>query len=610
MFPVRQISIALMTLLATEFAWGQSSGPTDLSTLGGVSSIANAVSSDGSVVVGYSDTTTAIRAFSWSSGTLIDLGTLGGSNSYAYSVSADGGVIVGDSYTTGDTAIHAFRLAGGTMSDLGTLGGAFSFARGVSGDGNVVVGMADTPIATHAFKWVSGTMTDLGTLGGTNSEAYGTSGDGGVVVGDSNITGDTANHAFLWIGGVMNDLGTLGGNNSYATGISADGSAVVGRADTATDTRAFRWTAAGGMVDLGTLGGPGSVATGVSANGAVVVGYSDTLTVTRAFRWTQSEGMQSVEDWLRTNGVSVPSNITATAQATNTDGSVVVGQLANGHAFIARVDPAGSGIVDSADLQSSLNAAGTAVSLSLTLASTLVDGAHGTPLTHLVDVGRNVFWLAGDWGQDSHNAYNSDLGLNEFGIGRNFGSLQMNVSLGQTWGKKDMVFNGEAKNEGTYLYLEALVPVSDGLWATFDGYGEWGSASLRRGYLNATLPDYSYANPNMDIWGMRARMDWNNFTKLGSGYATPYIDLAHSETKLDAYTETGGGFPARFDARKDKSTQLRLGVNADWPLAGAMRFLATLEANHEFETNTAKTTGQVIDLFNFSIAGVLIPAEF
>lgn len=49
---------------------------------------------------------------------------------------------------------------------------------------------------------------------------------------------------------------------------------------------------------------------------------------------------------------------------------------------------------------------------------------------------------------------------------------------------------------------------------------------------------------------------------------SPDLDLTYSEARLDGYTETGGGFPARFDRRKDKATELRAGVGVEGKLAG------------------------------------------
>ncbi|MCX7993754.1 MAG: hypothetical protein N2651_08820 [Fimbriimonadales bacterium] len=96
-------------------------------------------------------------------------------------------------------------------------------------------------------------------------------------------------------------LGTLGGERSRAYGVSANGEMVVGLASHMDgNDRAFRWTAANGLVSLGLLpGGTYSVALGVSADGAVIVGRADIRTpdnrrVERAFRWTAATGIQSL----------------------------------------------------------------------------------------------------------------------------------------------------------------------------------------------------------------------------------------------------------------------------------------------------------------------------
>lgn len=139
--------------------------------------------------------------------------------------------------------------------------------------------------------------------------------------------------------------------------------------------------------------------------------------------------MQTVENWLRASGVAVPADITKTAKATNNDGSVVVGQLSSGHAFIAR---GGSGLVTLADVQQSLGAAATGGSMALSAVGTALNGAHSRPLARRVATGKKAFWVAGDWGRDDHGSRSGDLGLAEVGLGQNFGPLQLSLSLGQT----------------------------------------------------------------------------------------------------------------------------------------------------------------------------------
>lgn len=276
-----------------------------LGALGGSTSRANAVSTNG-WVVGYSyDAAENRRAFRWTaSGGMQDLGTIGGYPSEATAVSADGSVVVG---TAG---WRAFRwTASQGMQDLGTLGGSFSAAYGVSADGSVVVGGAENAWGyRRAFRWsTTAGMQDLGTLGGGWSEAYGVSADGSVVVGQA-ADGNGNGRAFRWTAsGGMQDLGTLGGRWSEAYGVSSDGSVVVGKAGTSSELRrlwvgAFRWTTSGGMQDLnkvyaGALSSDGSIlreARAVSPNGRYIVGIGLT------------EGKRYLQAFLLDAGVPVP----------------------------------------------------------------------------------------------------------------------------------------------------------------------------------------------------------------------------------------------------------------------------------------------------------------
>ncbi len=658
------LAIGALFVCAGQPAQAQS-GITDLGdAFGGTWSRALGVSGDGSVVVGWADDVNGDQhAFRWTqAGGMINLGNLGGGQSWANGISADGLVAVGSSYLANHDE-RAFRWTqGGGMIDLGTLDGSESWANAVSANGSVVVGgaMLSGNASYQAFRWVlgatadgstsfdttgssGGAMVSLGTLGGTFSTANGVSADGSVVVGWADAaSGNT--YAFRWVlgaaadgttsfdttgnsGGAMIDLGTLNGDasaQSTARGISGDGSVVVGEANDANgDTHAFRWVLGatangatsfdtagngmGAMFDLGTLGtGTYSWANAASADGSVVVGGSYLVGQNgtyRAFRWTQATGMQSVENWLRAAGVTVPVDITRDAYGTNSDGSVVVGRLQSDYAFIARVSSAGSGLVTLADIQTSLGAADSAGRMALTTANTVLNGAHSRPLARRVGVGQKTFWLAGDWGRDDHQTRNGDLGLAEVGLGKNYGSFQINVSLGQTWAKQTLALNGDAKVDGTYLLAEALVPVAGNLWAVLGGYGHWGDADLKRGYLNAGAQDYSSAKPGVDTWGLRARLELDKSYRVVGADLSPYADLSYSEARLDAYTESGGGFPARFDASTDKATELRLGVNADKPLANGMNLFGTLEAAHRFEQSGARTSGEMIGLFAFSLDG-------
>lgn len=620
------LTLALPILMPPLNASAQDAGITDLGGFnGGATSTANGVSADGSVVVGtgYDGAADQDRAFRWTKADgMQGIGDLnGGGWTWANGVSADGSVVVGGAIDglSGDDRAFRWTEANG-MVNLGELNnGGYSWALGVSADGAVVVGEATDGaqgFRNRAFRWTqAGGMVSLGTInGGTTSDARGVSGDGAVVVGGA-ADGASGNmiRAYRWTqAGGMVSLGTLnGGTQSVATGVSVDGAVVVGGANDGASgnaMRAFRWAQTSGMVSLGELnGGNWSSANGVSADGAVVVGAANdgaSGNAGRAFRWTEAGGMQSVEDWLIASGIKVADDLhTSVANGTNSDGSVVVGELANNHAFIARVSEEGGGLVTLEDLQASLAATAGGAAMILRSNDLLINGAHSRPLSRRIEGGKDTLWMTGDWGRDDHGSRDGDLGLAELGLGHNFGPVQMNVAVGRTWGEQNLVQDGSADTAGTFVLGEALIPLSGNLWATLGVYRSWSTADIKRGYLNAGLQDFSTGNPDVDAWGLRARVDFDKAYNFASADFSPYLDFTYSEARMEGYTEAGGGFPARFDARKDKATELRLGVNVERPIREDVSIVGTLEAAHRFEKGGPRTSGEVTGLFGFDLAG-------
>nr|WP_314709258.1 autotransporter domain-containing protein [uncultured Comamonas sp.] len=351
-------NLLLPLLAATAHAQVHAAGLNSMQDLGdltssGMGSSANAVSADGSVVVGRVDYGSGARyhASRWTiDGGMQDLGDFynGMGRSSASAVSSDGSVVVGDASYGSGAKSHAFRWSNESgMQELGDLtasGTGWSVANAVSADGSVVVGQASYGPGGkhHAFRWTSaGAMQDLGdlTANGTGaSYASAVSGDGRVVVGQANYDSGAKHHTFRWTSaGGMQDLGDFtasGTGSSNAIAISADGSVVVGQAEYGSGAKyhAFRWSSDDGMQELGdfTANGTGwSMANAVSADGRVVVGGADygSGVNMHAFRWTSEGGMQELGD-LTATGTDW-----SVANAVSADGSVVVGEAKYGSAW-------------------------------------------------------------------------------------------------------------------------------------------------------------------------------------------------------------------------------------------------------------------------------------
>jgi hypothetical protein len=236
----------------------------------------------------------------------------------------------------------------------------------------------------------------------------------------------------------------------------------------------------------------------------------------------------------------------------------------------------------------------------LLLSSSLLNqhGAHSRPLMRRVQDGQSTFWASGDLGRDDHGNRDGDIGLAEIGYGHNFGFLQMDLSIGKTGSEQHYAYNGNTKGETTFILAESLIPVTRQLWMTLGCYGSQGDLKNHRKYLVSDIVESSYGNPDVNLWGMRARLDIENAIRLSKVDIAPYVDFSYSDIRVCSFSEAGGSLPLTFDKYSQSSTDLMLGCNATLPVSNKWSLVGTLEGAHRFETRAANSIST--DMFSGS----------
>lgn len=585
----------LLSFSVLPSAWAAGS-ITNVGYLGGLQTGISGISADGLAAAGDAyDGLGGNRAFYWTStGGMIDIGDLGGGAfAFGLGLSGDGSTVIGYSMNP-SFELEAYRwTAGGGMIGLGNLGGGYSQANAVNYDGSVIVGESDNGAHLEAFRWTAGGgMVGLGDLGGNSSFASGLNADGSVVVGAS-INGSGNYEAFRWTSGTgMVGLGTLGGADSSAFATSADGSIIVGQADNASgNIEAFRWES-GTMIGLGMNGGTFSYAADISDDGSIIYANSDN----GVFRWTAADGPVSLDTLIASAGIDMTGWTISEVRDINSDGTILAGGAdfnGVGSGFILTLIPgAPAGIITPGELEQSLlptlspaqqsyslvsNGIGQSLLVARNALTTYFPGTinvqnpasiapsagDGDRLTPYTSYKPMAFYTTGNVGfgqnndRDNH-AMNGSAGLlfklnNQFVLG---GGLVMGHST------EDTHLDGESKVDGTGISLNTTYESDLGLRVYATVAASKLNVDSKRNYLNGASLDSSSGETEGYAYGTAVRLGYELPHDKDAVAFMPYTELQYSRSKLNAYTETGGAFPADISKQTGKSFISLLGLEA------------------------------------------------
>ena len=615
-----------------------------------VSSVAHAVNADGSVIVGQYYTAIGTHAFRWTAATGIahDMGTLPGSfDARAVAVSADGSLVAGESRFVVDTPFDELE---DRMSD-GYTSSSFPFSRDDFSFGSDIISVDEW----RGFRWnaTTGVMQPLGAIGGRGgSSPYAMNADGSVIVGASQA--GSRQRGFRWTEatGMVSVEDWLRGNGvtvvadftHNATGVSADGNIIVGQtknntpyiarivlADTGTveprtnlsdvDTVTSTDSGSSGRqprgIDL--TGGSGTSTTPSTSSGASSPSSTSSTSPTSSTSSTPSTSSTSAQPSGSSNASTSPTTATSLAAPASTASIASAASAASaapsapsassvsppdsaaktGHSVL----PARSGIID-LDQYARTLAARPNAGIGLDIANTVLDGAHGAPMRSLLEPGRQSFSIVSDVGHNDGRDTAGGFGVADIGYGIGLeGDATARIAFGGLYDQRDINTGGNFIHRGFYIAPEISMPLAGGLYATVGGYYAPGRMSIERGYLNGGAMDYSRGETDLNVWAAKLRVDWLDAFSIGGWKLTPYAGATYAKAEMGAYAETGGAFPALFDASGEQSTIIRAGLDGVTDLSDSIRIMARAEAVYRLEKKTATTTGAIDGLMGFSFSG-------
>ncbi len=244
------------------------------------------------------------------------------------------------------------------------------------------------------------------------------------------------------------------------------------------------------------------------------------------------------------------------------------------------------------------------VHFGITTAGTILNGAHGDPMRNLLAPGRQSLQITADTGYDNGSLSNGTVFASDITYSYGFeGYVTARFAAGGLYSRQDLHAGGNFNQRGFYLAPEITAAVAGPVYLTLGGFYAPQQLSIQRGYKNGTGLDYSHGKTDVDSWGVKVRLDWKDAFIISNANFTPYTSLTFAKARMDAYSETGGSFPASFNPASDQATVLRAGLDGVIALTEKTRLLTRAEAAYRFEDKMAATSGQMIGFSGFNFDG-------
>ena len=215
-------------------------------------------------------------------------------------------------------------------------------------------------------------------------------------------------------------------------------------------------------------------------------------------------------------------------------------------------------------------------------------------------------WATAD---DAHyNSSNSSMKITEVGVYKDIHyqdvhMARIGIGVGQLWDRQGLMYDGHATYNGQYVLAEVDNMFLPHLEGSITGYYGNFSTKVSRNYEVGSGVGTSAGNTNTASTAVRLRVDMPNLTEIGKISLSPYAAYTWSHANVGSYTEAGGSFPVAYNGNSSSNNNVRVGLETKTALSASTKLVLNAEAVHSMEANTSGTSGQIIGLSTFSVAG-------